>query len=107
MADLERQFDFAMLDIYKRARAEINYTPSVFYRMLTEMGGIATAKQLINAPQPSDGYTRLYTEGRLDLTVEAVVVENSKWHALFTEDELGRARKRLKDYRYEFKTPPE
>ena len=36
MAGLERQFDLAMLDIYKRARAEVNYTPSVFHKMLGE-----------------------------------------------------------------------
>jgi hypothetical protein len=35
------------------------------------------------------------------LTVEAVVVENAKWHSLFTAEEIARSRKRLKDYGHE------
>jgi hypothetical protein len=93
-----------MLDIYKRARAEVNYTPSVFHKMLGEIGGVRTAKQLINSAKPSDGYTRLYEAGRLDLTVEAVVIDNTKWHTLFEPEELDRARKRLRDYGYKFTT---
>ena len=48
------------------------------------------------------GYTHLYERGHLE--IEAVVVENPKWHVLFTPEEIARARKRLKDYRYEPKT---
>jgi hypothetical protein len=33
--------------------------------------------------------------------IEAVVVENSKWHVLFTTEEIARALKRLRDYGYE------
>jgi hypothetical protein len=74
--------------------------------MLDERGGISTAKYLINAPKPSDGYTHLYERGRLDLTVEAMVIENDAWHELFTEEEVLKARRRLKDYRYTSKKPP-
>lgn len=59
-----------------------------------------TAKYLINAERPSDGFTHLYERGRLDLTVEAMVVENPQWHPLFTEAELERARRRLRAYGY-------
>ena len=58
------------------------------------------AKQLINERNPSEGYTALWELGRLDLTVEALVVDNSVWHPLFEPDELDRAQKRLRDYRY-------
>jgi hypothetical protein len=34
----------------------------------------------------------------LDLTVEAVVVEEPKWHSLFSKEELAKARKRFADY---------
>ena len=68
--------------------------------MLTDNGGMATAKTLINAAKPSDGYTALYERGRLDLTVEAVVTENPRWRELFTPEELARAEKRLKAYGY-------
>ncbi|HYD86234.1 MAG TPA: hypothetical protein VEA80_02055 [Vitreimonas sp.] len=100
MADLAKQFDAAMLEVYVRAKEEAKYTASEFHNMLTRQGGVATAKQLINAAKPSDGYTRLYERGFLKLTVEAVVVENPKWHPLFADHEIERARARLLAYNY-------
>ncbi|HEY5336579.1 MAG TPA: hypothetical protein VIJ85_00120 [Rhizomicrobium sp.] len=104
MADLEAQFTEAMFDIYRRAKAEAKYNATIFLQMITDNGGRATAKTLINAARPSDGYTELCLRKRLDLTVEAVVVENLRWHTLFLSEELERARKRLREYRYEPKT---
>lgn len=98
-----KEFDSAMMQIYQRAKSEANYNARVFFGMLCERGGLATAKYLINAPKPSDGYTRLYELGRLDLTVEAVVVEDARWYSLFTEEELGKAKDRLVEYRYNSK----
>ena len=100
MDDLSRQFDQAMLSIYQRAKSEAGYVASIFFHMLNERGGVSTAQYLINASQPSEGYTKLFELGRLDLTVEAEVVENIRWHSLFSTDELRRARKRLSEYRY-------
>jgi hypothetical protein len=102
--NLEKAFDAAMFDIYRRAKDEAGYTASVFLKMLHERGGLSTAKYLINAPQPSDGYTHLYERGHLDLTVEAAVVEDPRWHALFTPDEIHKARKRLSEYGYKPRT---
>ena len=99
MTKVERGFGEAMLAIYREA-SDIGYTPSIFLRMLNEKGALQTARQLINASQPSDGYTRLWELGRLDLSVEAVVHDNAEWHSLFTQDELDRCRKRLTDYDY-------
>lgn len=102
---LLEQFDAAMFDIYRRAKQEADYNASLFLKMLTVKKGLATAKQLINAQNPSDGYTHLYEKGHLELTVEAMVTENPKWHGLFTSDELARARKRLIEYGYQSKVP--
>jgi hypothetical protein len=101
MSNLAAQFDSAMLDIYNRAKVEAKYHATIFFQMLADNRGVATAKTLINSAKPSDGYTALYERNRLDLTVEAVVIGNPKWHTLFTPDELSRARKRLKDYGYQ------
>lgn len=100
MPDLEAQFDRAMENIYVRAKAEANYTASIFHRMLSDRRGVATAKYLINEQKVSEGYTALWERGRLDLTVEAVVFDNNEWHALFEPEEIERARRRLKDYGY-------
>jgi hypothetical protein len=100
MQNLEAQFEQAMFDIYRRAKAEAKYNANIFLQMVTTRGGVDTARYLINQLKPLDGYTHLYERGRLDLTVEAMVVENTKWHPLFTADEIERARKRLIQYGY-------
>ena len=104
MTRQEADFSKAMMDIYLNAK-KIGYTPSIFHRMLMQSGGIATAKQLINSKTVSEGYTRLFELRRLDLTVEAVVYENERWHDLFTSEELTICKKRLIEYRYEPRSP--
>ena len=103
MTDLKAQFDQAMFGVYRQAKEEAKYNATIFFQMLTDTGGLRTAKTLINAPKPSDGYTALWERGRLDLTVEAVVVENARWHSLFVPEEVERAQRRLLQYGY--KTP--
>src|SRR5256885_15677418 len=63
-----------------------------------DRGSLSTAKYLINAAKPSDGSTNLHQRGRLNLTVEAMVVANAKGHELCTRDELDKARRRLIAY---------
>jgi hypothetical protein len=70
--------------------------------MLNDHRGVDTAKRLINAPNQSDGYTALFLCNRLDLTVEAIVFDNSRWHSLFTTEELEKARLRLEANNYTF-----
>ena len=49
----------AMFDIYRRTKAEARYNATIFLDMLNRKGGLATAKQLINSPKVSDGYSGL------------------------------------------------
>src|SRR5438132_3919824 len=104
MRDLGKQFDAAMFEIYRRAKSEAGYNATIFLRMVSDKGGLTTARYLINSARPSDGYTHLYERGRLDLTVEAMVAENAKWHELFTGKEVVAATSRLKKYGYSPRT---
>lgn len=97
---LVEQFDEEMLRIYRRAQIEANYNATLFLQMLHDHGGLGTARILLHKHTPSDGYAALYLRGRLDLTVEAVIHDNPKWHSLFTPDELAICIKRLVDYEY-------
>jgi hypothetical protein len=97
---LTEQFDEAMLDIYQKARTEANYNATIFLRMLTEHGGLQTARILLHSSNVSDGYTALYLRHRLDLTVEAVIYDNPKWQSLFSEKELSICVHRLQEYGY-------
>lgn len=93
---METRFHRAMVRIYEEAQKE-GYTPSYFLRMLSEHGGIETARRLINSDTPSEGFTRLWMMKRLDLTVEELVLQPD-WESLFTDEERAKARKRLKEY---------
>ncbi len=96
----EARFTEAMVNIYTMAKKDLKYNASYFFRMIQDLGGLQTAKQLINDSKPSSGFTTLYERGRLDLTVEALVVDNQEWHELFTREELVKAEKRLVDLGY-------
>lgn len=90
-----------MEGIYIAALKETGYRATRFHRMLGEYGGLETARRLINDSSPAEGYTKLYELNRLDLTVEALVVCNSTYHALFSDAEIQLARRRLEEYRFE------
>jgi len=101
MQTLDDAITAAMFDIYQTAKREAGYNATIFLKMIHDQKGQSTAKKLINSPKPSDGYTHLYERGRLDLTVEALVVENPRWHELFEAEEIERARRRLREYGFE------
>lgn len=95
--DLEARFHRAMVSVYERARTEVGYQANYFIQMVAEDGGVATARRLLNAPNPSEGFAALWEAGRLDLAVEAVVLR-PEYADLFSRQELRTARRRLEDY---------
>jgi hypothetical protein len=95
----EVAFQEAMLEIYEKAKKECRYNASRFFQMITEQGGLQTARYLLHAPGLSDGFTALWKCKRLDLTVEAYVLK-PEWRDLFTEEERKVAAKRLSDLGY-------
>ncbi len=96
--ELEDRFHQEMLRIHREA-AEFDYHPSYFLQMVVSQGGVSAAKQLLSSSNPQSGFTRLWEEGRLDLSVEAIVVQEP-WASLFTDGELTEARNRLEDLGY-------
>ena len=96
---LESGFDEAMMDVYRRALGECDYKATRFLHMLHEHRGLETARILLHASGVSEGYRALWERKRLDLTVEAVIL-NAKWESLFTEVERSIARQRLAEYGY-------
>jgi hypothetical protein len=101
LAELEQQFDQAMIDIYEAAKRDINYTPTYFLQMVSEVGGVEAARRLLQKPDLSDGFTTLWVNQRLDLTVEAHVIK-PEFRNLFTPQEIAIAEKRLKEVDYKF-----
>jgi len=97
--DVRSAFERAMRDVYARAKDEAGYTASYFAGMLSNYGGLGTAKRLLAATEVATGFTALYERGRLDLSVEALVVK-PQFTSLFTEDEIETARRRLDQLGY-------
>jgi hypothetical protein len=101
MSELEQQFHQAMIQVYKDAKKHCNYNATYFLQMVSEKGGLATARYLITTDMPSEGFTKLWECKHLDLTVEAVALKLI-YRELFTEEELQLAKERLEQYGYEF-----
>jgi hypothetical protein len=95
----EADFHRAMVELYKTAKADLGYTATRFLQMVSEVGGIQAARQLLAAPAVSDGFTTLWERHRLDLSVEAHVLRK-EFQPLFTAQERSVARQRLRDYGY-------
>lgn len=98
--NLADEFNKAMFSLYQQTKTQTSYNPKTFHNMLIEHGGVKTAQILLGKAQPSEGYTTLYELHRLDLTIEAFIWDNPKFHELFSPDELNIAKKRLIDYCY-------
>ena len=94
MTPLEKRFEQDMIEIYATAKKECGYNASRFLQLLSAKGGLAAAKQLISKSGGTDGFTTLWENGRLDLSVEAHVLK-PEYAELFTEEERQMCRERL------------
>jgi hypothetical protein len=68
--------------------------------MVADHGAVEASHRLLTGVRASDGFTRLWEEGRLDLSVEFSVLL-PKYHDLFTGDERTEARRRLDQYEFD------
>jgi hypothetical protein len=84
---LEEQFHEQMVNIYRNALTQINYKATKFLEMVTMQGGLAAAKTLLHTRYLPDGFAELWQRGRLDLTMEHMLVKQP-WNTLFCEEEL-------------------
>lgn len=92
--NLEQQFHQEMINLCNRSSNEIGYDPRYLRRMISETGGLETARVLLNKKTVSEGFVELARHQRLDLAVEALI-QIEPWNALFTQEEIEVARRRL------------
>lgn len=100
---LEADFDSQLMATYIEAKRSCRYNATYLLHMLTELGGVETAKRLLASDNPAAGLTTLWECGRLDLSVEAKVLL-PEFAELFTEEERAVAKARLQAFGY--KLPP-
>jgi hypothetical protein len=98
MANIE--FHRALLDSYKRAKEECRYNATRFLAMVGQYGAEETAHMLLASKDGASGFTELYLEKRLDLSLECLVLR-PRWRSLFSVQELEIARRRLREVKHD------
>lgn len=86
--ELEIQFNKDLIARYQVAQMECGFNPTRLIQTIERWGGLATAKELIKKRKLSDGFSALEAKARLDLTMEATVIDK-KFTQLFTDDEVN------------------
>lgn len=99
-SELETELDAEMNDIYRRLKAEADFDAVYFFNLLSTLGGLKTARILFSTDQPTEGLKTIAQRNRLDLTTEALVLENPKFQSLFSASELKNASDRLEQFNY-------
>lgn len=93
MTPLEKAFEETMLDTAEVSK-RYKYNPTYFVQMVNEHSGVGAAKRLLAKSEPSEGLFKLWELGRLDISMEAIVLQ-PQFAPLFTPEELTEARRRL------------
>lgn len=103
MKALEEQFHDKTLEIYELGKKRIGYNAARFLQKVRRDGGVQAAKSWLNQKSinkpPTGGFLKLVEAGRLDISLEALVLRDP-WRSLFTDEELQVAKYRLKEYGY-------
>ncbi len=68
MRPSEARFHEAMLDVYRNARQRCRYNATDSLPMVSEIGGLATARKLLPRSEPSSGFAERWQCGALDLS---------------------------------------
>lgn len=91
-------FTSALVELDRRTRRETTYRGHVLTQMLKRHRcGVTAAKELLRPTRAGvlhQGLVDLWLAGRVDLSVEALVVQQ-RWRGHFTEAELAEAFRRL------------
>lgn len=97
--ELKARFHQAMMNITEETK-KFDYNPTRFKKMLLADGGYIVAKKLLSSKTVSDGFSVLWENKALNLSVEAVVLQQ-QFKLLFTPEELATAKNRLSEFGYE------
>ena len=94
------RYETRCIQVADEVEAALGRQVTRFRAMCAEHGAVQATKRLIHARRPSDTFSDLWTKGRLDLTVEAVILTERQWDPLFDDMDRAAARKRLQEYEW-------
>ena len=94
---LEQQFHQRMQDLYWDAGRAVGYWASRYLQKVRRVGGLQAARDWLRRDAgPAAGLEKLIEANRLDLSVEALVLQEP-WRQLFSQEELEVAQRRLNE----------
>lgn len=88
MNPLETKFTQELIKKCEQAKKECSCNLTRFLQIVEKNGGVKAVKMLLAKDQIPDGFETLKMRGRLDLSMEAVVVDH-QFADLFTDDEVN------------------
>ncbi|MCL6579976.1 MAG: hypothetical protein K6T73_11480, partial [Candidatus Bathyarchaeota archaeon] len=97
--EIEKELEQEFLKASFLCKNRYKYNPTRFLQMLERGGPIKTAVGLVMAPTYHEGFTKLWQLGRLDLTVEAIILQEP-YNQLLSQEILNTARSKLEKIGY-------
>ncbi len=99
--NLRNKFNLEVLQSVEESK-KIGYVPTRFIQMLQQSGNNAhqVVQQLV-LKESTTGLEKLWEKGRLDLSMEAIMIK-PQYTELFSEELLNICKKKLQKYGYKF-----
>lgn len=96
------EFQKFFLKLLAFTQDETGFNPWYCRQLAGQDGAYDAVISLVHSKSDQCGFEYFYSQGRLKLTLEAVVV-SERWKHLFPEEIYKIARRRLKNYGYDIK----
>lgn len=97
--DTSLDFYASMLNLQSRMGLELGQPSHCLLRMIRKFGGQRTAVIIVRRKEPSIRFHLLHSQGRLDLSVEAWILQ-PQWSHLFSSATKIVAYRRLMEFGY-------
>ena len=94
MNTLERKLYGRLEDVIQVCRRELHWNPTAAIEMIHDHGPVEAARRIVQTPGGTEGFARCWEAGRLELSFEAVILEEEV-RSLFDEKVLAEAQSRL------------
>lgn len=92
--DVVKRFHKEMILLCREVESVLGRRPQTLLRMISQMGGVEAARAVVGEAHPSDTFVMLWERGRLDLTLESLVLKED-FRGLFAEALLEQATTRM------------
>ncbi|MEZ8230694.1 HNH endonuclease [Vibrio splendidus] len=97
---MEEEFQRTIIELCSTTARETEYNPKGFRSKALRVGAFNYAQEILDSPNDQwEGFTELFLNKRLDLSLEVLVLQK-QWQKLFTTKQLETAQRRLQKVEY-------